>query len=804
MGFESDLSPLTSSDEGSLASKSDHTLPNFGQTSRSSHHMRPVTPPLVPASAVPQRVAAMDGTPITSKIATGAPFTSNYFFSNPKLQRMATEMKSKFIGPMQPKAFLDEFLPIAEDAKKPWKWDQTLQTKFEDVASKDKEVQMYDPLIKALQVACGDKLVLVNTSAVPDMAAGALVPEGLKPDISGYKPDYKEQQAGPIKKITDFSLMEVHMELKKAETDDGFEDEGPVFERDPDNAIDTRGQITGYATAQLALQFRTHAFSVLLCGSNARFLRWDRTGAIVSACFDYTKEDLLLEFFWRYGMTNEEGRGKDMSISVPTPEEAEEARTGLGITGKDCQIPLLKFTVVDDVSNKVHYFVGHEHLLRANSSATGRATRVIKVWDLQLREPAMLKDTWRVALPGIDKEGDIYKELHKHGVPHISEITCAGDVRRTTRDSVDNHRTRTHLYADSKYIDRRKSWAVIEGLRPHSHYRIVLKTIGRSLTAFASSEQLVTAARDALEALVAAYEKAKIMHRDISIGNILIVGESGLLIDWDLAKRVFEAETDGGTDRSNPTNDKGNGMNNGSSTAPKPNPNGPRQMERSGTWQFIAARLLVARNVPAHTLADDMESLVHVLNWVSLRCMPHDLSPDELASLLNSVFNYHEKVEGKDQGGVGKEHFLTTGSIDTVGLKNPAMVSLLLKLAHTFAVEYERPPAPESLAILDKVDKDKSLKDTWTDEEEDLYALARSYCRRQARRKDPSWVLGLFKHALKNEKWTPGDGSVENKLAAKPDNGLKRKPQDKLDEYRRKRLRQKTKSSKGKGRNRKP
>jgi serine/threonine protein kinase len=37
-----------------------------------------------------------------------------------------------------------------------------------------------------------------------------------------------------------------------------------------------------------------------------------------------------------------------------------------------------------------------------------------------------------------------------------------------------------------------------------------------------------------------AYDRAKILHRDISVGNVLISadGKRGLLIDWELCKRV--------------------------------------------------------------------------------------------------------------------------------------------------------------------------------------------------------------------------------------------------------------------------
>lgn len=39
-----------------------------------------------------------------------------------------------------------------------------------------------------------------------------------------------------------------------------------------------------------------------------------------------------------------------------------------------------------------------------------------------------------------------------------------------------------------------------------------------------------------------AIENAKILHRDISVGNIIISDRGGLLIDWDLAKDIDNLE----------------------------------------------------------------------------------------------------------------------------------------------------------------------------------------------------------------------------------------------------------------------
>jgi len=74
-------------------------------------------------------------------------------------------------------------------------------------------------------------------------------------------------------------------------------------------------------------------------------------------------------------------------------------------------------------------------------------------------------------------------------------------------------------------------------MRAFRHYRVVLREIGRDLLSFDSTTELVTAMRDAVAAHRHAFYDARILHRDISAGNILITtSKRGLLIDWDLSK----------------------------------------------------------------------------------------------------------------------------------------------------------------------------------------------------------------------------------------------------------------------------
>ncbi|KAG1812397.1 uncharacterized protein BJ212DRAFT_1483035 [Suillus subaureus] len=75
-----------------------------------------------------------------------------------------------------------------------------------------------------------------------------------------------------------------------------------------------------------------------------------------------------------------------------------------------------------------------------------------------------------------------------------------------------------------------------KAVTPHTLHHLVLNLMGEKLTDFKSSHQLVLSVHDALLAHQDAYENTKILHQDLSVGNIMIFQGQGFLIDWDLAK----------------------------------------------------------------------------------------------------------------------------------------------------------------------------------------------------------------------------------------------------------------------------
>ncbi|KAF9232709.1 hypothetical protein BU15DRAFT_54716 [Melanogaster broomeanus] len=241
----------------------------------------------------------------------------------------------------------------------------------------------------------------------------------------------------------------------------------------------------------------------------------------------------------------------------------------------------------------------------------GRATRAFPAYDVRGERIVYFKDSWRVSSTGITPEGETYAKLNQNSVPNIPTCLACGDV-----DCWPEQEPKTSEYSTS-------TWACRQGMKitPHIHYRLVLDIVGVRLTNFSSSRELVRAVHDAIIAHQCAWVLG-ILHRDISVGNIIIFLLQGYLIDWDLAKSV-DIDV-------------------------------PRRITRTGTWQFMSAHL-VEDSAALHTFVDDMESAFWVLLWTCLMFSKSTLSTERRSIFIRD--NFDVTAMG-NCGGQGKGNFL--------------------------------------------------------------------------------------------------------------------------------------------------
>ncbi|KZV71574.1 hypothetical protein PENSPDRAFT_630079 [Peniophora sp. CONT] len=543
----------------------------------------------------------------------------HYIRAIPLYKALERELRGMFVGPIPVLEFIKLLLPCgtkrtcADIIIKITAADFKLKTRAPGETAEDKICAALNGS-KAFK-----KLYFHNTSdnpltmldSFPDNEKAAR-----KIDISGL--ERGEDGSMPVPSFGDLALP---MELKppdveivvdpKGESPEDRKKEG--FEHQTGPAIEARGQLSTYTLHQFQHRECAHAFSVFIFGTQARLLHTDHSGILVTEAFDYTKGSLFTEFLWRLdrALDSDEGRdaGVDTSVTPLSDDDdiVREARSAFEQAQDDLPypvtpaMPLRKVLVWDEFSQGPDEVAEAREpearvLIAAPSqqhsfSPLGRYTLSFPAYDPETQSVCWMKDAWRLDEDGFEKEGDTYKKLAE--LPDIKglipEILCSGDVRDSAgRVQV----TRTQDYVDAPWAA--KSYNV----NRYVHYRIVFKTVGRPLTTFKNTKELVQVISDALKAHAIAFNAGSILHRDISINNILIKDGRGLLIDWDMCRHLDTTE--------------------------------PRIPWRTGTWQFISAQLLSDPESKTHALRHDLESFLWLLLYVILRYryrLPHLTAP---------------------------------------------------------------------------------------------------------------------------------------------------------------------------------
>ncbi|KAH9927935.1 uncharacterized protein BXZ73DRAFT_102443 [Epithele typhae] len=358
-----------------------------------------------------------------------------------------------------------------------------------------------------------------------------------------------------------------------------------------------RGQLISYAELLLAVQQRHAVFTLFVIGRQCRFVCWERSGAIATKLIDYY-DDWERHRTVREGVRparrmNELADPRDSDVNHNERDvEANELNEGHGIHGEFVYVrkmfadslvegwPRHEVEIVEG-GKTFKFWIAKPHFIA--KGLAGRGTRGYVAYWVEGDVFVWLKDSWRAVYALVDCEGDILGTLNGAGAPNVPTLLCHGDV----------------LDLDVSVV------VLTEDEKPPLPSPDVLVAHGE-----ASSGQKLP---------------EKILHRDISSGNILIYPRvivkmsslrlrwRGLLADWEMSKPIVEDEK-------------------------------PRQSERTGTWQFQAVSLLRANSRQRAGIPEELESVWHVLLYHAVRYLPSTLSDEEVALFLDEFFDVYRKV----------------------------------------------------------------------------------------------------------------------------------------------------------------
>ncbi|TFK87568.1 hypothetical protein K466DRAFT_522193 [Polyporus arcularius HHB13444] len=380
---------------------------------------------------------------------------------------------------------------------------------------------------------------------------------------------------------------------------------------------ENRAYVSIFVSRVLARQQHTHLFLVVVCGASARIVRADREAFFVTHPFTYKTsptQSILREFFRRFTEMDRAERGID------TTAKLLRCKRGTGYTSERISfMRQMANSKLDGASDHARmcfeesldddwpwYSVtvqGLEFLIAkpaAYSDKPSRASRgyIALCYSMGPLHGTFvwLKDTWRRILDDeYEQEGAVLSDLNRHRVEYVPTLVCHADV---SSHRLDVKGTLARLCKQGPKPARSRIERV--------HYRVVTQEVGLPVDEFRNSRDLAVVFRDCLEAHRSAYKRAKILHRDLSEGNLLMVpydayfedgagiAYRGMLIDWEYGERVSRRSAPGFVYR----------------------------VDRRGTWDFLSVKALNRPEDPVMP-ADEFEAFLHIFTSLGLSYLRH-------------------------------------------------------------------------------------------------------------------------------------------------------------------------------------
>ncbi|KAA1476355.1 hypothetical protein DENSPDRAFT_932995 [Dentipellis sp. KUC8613] len=437
-------------------------------------------------------------------------------------------------------------------------------------------------------------------------------------------------------------IVPIEIKVERSHSAFTFTDKCEKFLLESDEGTEALGQILEYVGQVFTHQHRMHVFALYVFRFQARILYFDRSGCIVSEPFEYgTGTDTPLHrFFWRLAHMSTEQRGYDCSAELASEEEVQGM---LDYASDGAPTEYIKQQIYHALTWDLgvgkprstqwpayRVRVDGRTLLIARPMASsqslhGRCTRGYLAFDPQEKSVSFMKDFWRPDVERIQPEHEVYDRLASFHVSNIATCIAHEDVR----DSQDRWQvTRTQDTVDPGPRLRR------------GHYRMMLREVCRPLIDFKDFRELASLLCDAMTAHEDAWYKAGVLHRDISVNNILIletgsndnITRRGILNDWDLCKYKEQM---------------------GANIS-------PRQAHLTGTWYFRSALSLKYPQKP-YRLSDDIESFIYVFHYCVYRFHQTDATY-RLEDVIRGTYEAVKTRDGVRTGGEEKMHVMRLGN----------------------------------------------------------------------------------------------------------------------------------------------
>ncbi|KAI1792130.1 hypothetical protein LXA43DRAFT_972714 [Ganoderma leucocontextum] len=456
-------------------------------------------------------------------------------------------------------------------------------------------------------------------------------------------------------------------------------------------------------------------FVIGVYGDIFRISRFDHSGAVFSKALSLRDVDdlkIIQQFFWRFANPAKGNSivGCDPTIRRLTSDDEVWLKNRLefiGVSVEDVVLSEARRAEILDEDVLATDLAPPAYILLKALDVNGRLfSRATTVW-LGIRDTSRLvngrlidlpvehippedlkmritKDAWRQLVRRPEK--DFYTRLSRIpanecvGLPSLQTFT-----RRQARGSEYWHRERSHM-------------------------RFVVDKVGRPLYQFRNTREMAIAVRDAIRGHRVAMSCAGILHRDISINNILIVDDlddqaffGGFIHDFDYSSMSRKVPTSSlaflsvaaltellvGDDY------------------------GGELKERTGTFYFMAATLL-SNEGKIHGVQHDLESFYWVLLWNVLRYTEHN-HPDGQNACPN-IFKL-----GSEPSFGSKLMWLSSNARTKLSIKNNLPLSTLLKefgdlcflkvFPHADPLDYD-----QVLTIFDKMLDSDKYKSRWPED----------------------------------------------------------------------------------------